>query len=512
METKNRTKEEIQNQIWEICNSLRGQMDSSDFKNYILGVIFFKYLSDQFEEYLKNEVDGEDIFKVWYDEKYGEELINEALNDKGYYIEPKHLFSTIIKEINEGNSDFINNIQHGMNDVSRYADKHKDSDDFVGLFADFDLSNNKLGVTQTEKNNLISEIFLKIDDIFYDINNSDLLGDVYEFLLKQFASDAGKKGGEFYTPHEVSQLIASLTTLENKKAKTIYDPTCGSGSLLIKAANGVKEAEKICGQEKNVTTYNLARMNMLLHGFHFRQFNIQVGDTLDNDKFNNEKFDIIVANPPFGTKWNHENKEDDPRFKGPGKLPPKGQGEFAFIEHMIYHLANDGIMATVAPLGVLSRGKGEKIIREYLIEKLDCVDAVIGLPSNLFFNTPIPACILVFKKSRKNKDILFIDASREFEKVKAQNKLTKENIDKILNTYKNRKEINKYSRNISIDEIKENDFNLNIPRYIDTFEEEEPIDIEEVNKQLKELKESIKKKEAKLEQLIKELVEVDNVK
>lgn len=513
----------LETQLKSMCDSLRGQMDSNEYKNYILSILFYKYISTDFENYLKTSLIGEqghevsmdEIINQWYSPESEAIFKQTSIDEKGFFIEPNHLFSQIIRSIAKGN-EWINDLQGGMNDVSNSAEQYGDDQgsELTDLFQDVDLSNNKLGATTSEKEATLKNILLEIDQVMNDIHDSDILGDAYEYLLREFASSAGKKGGEFYTPHNVSKLVARIATHGHEDAKSIYDPTCGSGSLLIQAAKSLdsNKLEKICGQELNVTTYNLARMNMMLHGFHFNQFSIKQGNTLNDDKFQDNKFDVIVANPPFGTKWDSTRNEDDVRFKDYGKLAPKSKGEFAFIQHMVYHLSNEGTMATVAPLGVLFRGAAEETIRKYMIDQLDCIDAVIVLPSNLFYGTGIPACILVCKKNRKDKNIFFIDASNEFEKQKTQNVLTDEIIDKILNTYIKRKDVDKYARNVSVKEIQDNDYNLNIPRYIDTFEEEEPIDIEEVNKQLKELKSKIKEKEEKLEELIKELAEVDNVK
>ncbi|MDE5868609.1 MAG: type I restriction-modification system subunit M, partial [Muribaculaceae bacterium] len=368
-------------------------------------------------------------------------------------------------------------------------------EDFGGLFSDIDLASPKLGKSADDKNTLISNVLLALDEIRFGTEAADeidILGDAYEYMISQFAAGAGKKAGEFYTPQEVSQILADIVTTGKTRLRSVYDPTCGSGSLLIRAARNGK-AENIYGQEKNPTTYNLCRMNMLLHGIKFNNFTIENNDTLEKDEFADrcgaDGFDAVVANPPFSATWSAAQKFlSDDRFSKAGVLAPKSKADYAFILHMIHHLNEGGSMACVAPHGVLFRGAAEGKIRRHLIENKNYVDAIIGLPANIFYGTSIPTCILVLKKCRKEDDnILFIDASKEFEKVKTQNKLRPEHIEKIVSTYRERKEIEKYSHLATLEEIRENDFNLNIPRYVDTFEEEEPIDIHAVMAEIKEL-------------------------
>ena len=317
-----------------------------------------------------------------------------------------------------------------------------------------------MGNTNAEKNKLISGILQDISDIDFELekDNSDILGDAYEYLISQFASSAGKKAGEFYTPQEVSTILARIVTLNKTRLKSVYDPTCGSGSLLLRVS---KEADvsEFYGQELNQTTYNLARMNMILHGVKYNHFNIKQGDSLENDRHEELKFDAVVANPPFSAKWSSDKSFiNDERFSGYGKLAPKSKADYAFVQHMIYHLNEQGTLAVVLPHGVLFRGAAESTIRKYLIKELNYLDAVIGLPKNIFYGTSIPTCILVFKKCREEDDnILFIDASEYYEKAKNQNKLRPEDIEKIVTTYKNREEIEKYSHKATIEEIEEND-------------------------------------------------------
>ena len=348
-------------------------------------------------------------------------------------------------------------------------------EDFEDLFEDMDLNSTKLGKSPEARNEIIAKVLAHLDKIDFKLENTelDVLGDAYEYLIGKFASGAGKKAGEFYTPQEVSMVLAKLVTTGKTKLKSVYDPTCGSGSLLLRVAKEVEEVNNFYGQELNRTTYNLARMNMILHGVHYRKFDIKQEDTLEHPQHIEERFEAIVANPPFSAKWSaNQLFMSDDRFSQYGKLAPSSKADFAFVQHMVHHLAENGQMAVVLPHGALFRGSAEAHIRKYLIEEKNCLDAVIGLPANIFYGTSIPTCILVFKKCRENpNDILFIDASAHFEKVKTQNMLSEEHINKIVSSYRERKTEKKYSYVASLDEVVENDYNLNIPRYVDTFED-----------------------------------------
>ncbi|MGL4568188.1 MAG: type I restriction-modification system subunit M, partial [Fusobacteriaceae bacterium] len=319
------------------------------------------------------------------------------------------------------------------------------------------------------------------------------LGDAYEYLISQFASSAGKKAGEFYTPQQVSKILAKLVTLGKDRIKSVYDPTCGSGSLLLRVAKETNVSD-FYGQELNQTTYNLAIMNMILHDVKHGDFNIEQGDTLEDDRHEGKKFEAIVANPPFSANWSaNATFLDDERFAKYGKLAPKTKADFAFVQHMLHHLEENGTMATVLPHGVLFRGAAEGVIREYLIKEKNYLDAVIGLPANIFYGTSIPTVVLVFKKCRENSDnILFIDASNDFEKVKTQNVLRESDLEKIISTYQERKAIEKYSHIATLEEVAENGYNLNIPRYVDTFEEEEVIDLGKIVQEMRDLEAEIK--------------------
>jgi type I restriction enzyme M protein len=503
-------------QLWKIANDLRGNMDSSEFKNYILGLIFLRFLSETVErkadKILKEEGNTKTYSQITPSESIYQDLLDELKYHLGYYIEPEDLFVNLTNKAKQA-IPIIEQLSQIIKRKIPNSTQGEDSEaDFEGLFDDLDLSNSKLGNSGEEKNELISKMIINISDIEGLTTNIDILGDAYEYLIKMFASDAGKKGGEFYTPTEVSEIVASLVAVNNNNVKTIYDPTCGSGSLLIKAAKKIGHYNYIKGQELNVTTYNLARMNMFLHGVNFREFDIKQGDTLKSDQFVNEKFDAIVANPPFGVSWdaNPLLLEEDERFGKYGKLAPKSKGEFAFLQHMLHHLSETGTLVSVVPHGVLFRGGGEKIIRQYMIQEENAIDAIIGLPANLFFGTGIPAAIIVMKKCRETKDVLFIDASKDFNKVKTQNVLDEAHIKKIIDAYTNRDYIEKYAKSVNLKEIQENDYNLNIPRYVDTFEAEEEIDISKVKMDMAQIKSEIEEKEKEIGKQIENLYKYEN--
>lgn len=500
---------ELHSKLWSIANDLRGNMEANEFKNYILGLIFYRYLSEKVESRVNDLLSEDDIdyLTAWQDEEYKEGLKEELLEQIGYFIEPTYLFSNLVNSIENGNFD-IEMLQKAINSITESTIGMDSQEDFDNLFDDMDLSSTKLGKDVKSRSKLISKVISNISSIEFshDDTEIDVLGDAYEYLISQFASNAGKKAGEFYTPQQVSKILAKIVTIEKTDLKNVYDPTCGSGSLLLRVAKEAK-VRKFYGQEFTSTTYNLARMNMLLHDVNYNNFDIKNNDTLENPEHIDMKFEAIVANPPYSAKWSADDKFlDDDRFSPYGKLAPKSKADFAFIQHMIYHLDGNGTMAVVLPHGVLFRGASEGVIRKYLIEEKNVLDAVIGLPANIFYGTSIPTVILVFKKNRKNKDdILFIDASNEFEKGKNQHNLTDDNVDKIVKTYKERSTIDKYSYVATLDEIKENDYNLNIPRYVDTFEEEEEIDLDLVSQKIKSIDKEIAEIDEKLSIYLKEL-------
>ncbi|MEX2410595.1 MAG: type I restriction-modification system subunit M [Candidatus Paceibacterota bacterium] len=512
-------KKALERQLWKVADTLRGKMNADEYKNYILGFIFYKYLSEKLEKYANEKLLASEDFefqeikeKTKEGKKYLEHIKKHSVEHLGYFLNPKDLFSYLVKkgkgEIDGENNFIIEDIQRVINHIEQTSSGTESEDDFKGLFTDVRLDSSRLGSRENDKNEVLVEILTHLNGIDFQINGNDLLGDAYEYLIGEFAAGAGKKGGEFYTPTQVSRLLSKIVTAGKKKIKTAYDPTCGSGSLLLRLSE-FTDVKTYYGQELNTTTYNLARMNMILHGVRFADFDVKQGDTLRDDAHPDLKAEAIVANPPFSAKWKSDSDPvlaTDKRFSQYGRLAPKSAADYAFVTHMIHHLADNGTMAVVLPHGALFRSGAEGTIRKYIIEKQNYLDAVIGLPSNLFYGTSIPATVMVFKKCRKeDEDILFIDASNEFEKGKNQNKLTNENIDKIFETYTKREEIEKYSHKATLEEIKENDYNLNIPRYVDTFEEEEPIDIKSTMKELEKLDSEFKKLEKEMGDYLKEL-------
>ncbi|GAA2868757.1 type I restriction-modification system subunit M [Lactobacillus intestinalis] len=529
--------EQITSKLWEMANNLRGNMDANEYKNYILAFMFYRYLSEHQENYLVNDgiiepEEGKTINELYKEEAQGDDLkdyLEDISASLGYAIAPNDTWASLVEKVTSSEiipSDYQDMFENFNQNAEMNPEAHKD---FRGVFNDINLGDSRLGSTTTARAKSLGQLVKLVDTIEYkDESGKDILGDIYEYLIGQFAASAGKKGGEFYTPHEVSQILAKIVTENVKQSDTafsVYDPTCGSGSLLLTVKSEVpggkrSGAVKFYGQEKNTTTYNLARMNLMMHGVEFNDMNLNNADTLESDWPDGEDvqgidhprfFDAVVANPPYSAHWdNNERKLKDPRFKDYGKLAPRTKADYAFILHSLYHLDEDGTMAIVLPHGVLFRGAAEGTIRKNLIDHQsgNKIYAVIGLPANLFYGVGIPTIIMVFKKKRDTDDILFIDASKEFQKGKNQNKLTSENINKIIETYKARKDVPKYAHIATLDEIKENDYNLNIPRYVDTFEEEEPIDLEKVNAELAKDNEEI----AKLEKEIAEQLRILGVK
>lgn len=491
-------KKQLEQQLWNIANTLRGKMNADEFRDYILGFIFYKYLSEKMCSYADSilKQDGIKYLDIYENTETGKEYLEaikeETLEKLGYFLKPSELFSEVAKRGNsdkEGEDNFIlEDLRKILTNIEQSTMGTGSEDDFDNLFEDMDLTSTKLGRTESEKNSLIAKVLTHLDNIDFCIEDTelDVLGDAYEYLIGQFASGAGKKAGEFYTPQQVSKILAKIVTTGKSKLKSVYDPTCGSGSLLLRVAKEVDEVNEFCGQEMNRTTYNLCRMNMILHDVHYRKFDIRQEDTLEHPQHLDKRFEAVVANPPFSANWSASPLfMTDDRFSHYGKLAPSSKADFAFVCHMIYQLAENGTMAIVLPHGALFRGGAELQIRRYLIEERNYLDAVIGLPANIFYGTSIPTCILVFKKCRENPDdVLFIDASQHFEKVKTQNMLREEDIEKIVSTYRNRTEEEKYSKRASLKEIAGNDYNLNIPRYVDTFEAEESIDIEQISRDL----------------------------
>ena len=489
------SQETINGIVWKACDTFRGKMDSSQYKDYVLTMLFVKYLSDFYKEKLEE-------LKA----KYGknQERIQKSLSREKFKLDEKCTFEYLLKQKEAENlGEEINKI------LEKIEEDNKEK--LEGVFRNVDFNSETMLGRTKERNKILKHLLEDFSDSRLDLrpsmlNGNDVIGDSYEYLISHFASDAGKKGGEFFTPSVVSTLLAKL--VEPKGGDRIYDPTCGSGSLLIKASKEVGNNNlRLYGQESNGTTVSLAKMNMFLHDINDAV--IEWGDTIGNplhlENGHLKKFDVVVANPPFSLdKWGAEHASEDKYKRFERGVPPKSKGDYAFLLHMIASLNENGRMGVVLPHGVLFRGASEGKIRKQLIDE-NLLNAVIGLPSNLFFGTSIPAVILIFKKGRENRDILFIDASREFDKDKNQNSINEKHIAKICDTYHQRKEIEKYSHIADIEEIKENDYNLNIPRYVDTFEEEEKINIDETKQNITQIENDLKEIKIKIDNYLKEL-------
>lgn len=512
-------RQRLKSQLWNIANVLRGKMNADDFRDYMLGFIFYKYLSERMEIYADKllEPDGITYEELQEETAQGQAFLDaikrEAIDQLGYFLAPSELFRSIAERGSQksatGSSFIIEDLDGILKNIETSATGTESEEDFVRLFEDLDLGSSKLGRTVNDKNNVVVTILSHLNQIDFrlDDTEADVLGDAYEYLIGEFAAGAGKKAGEFYTPQEVSRILAKLVTTGRTRLRSVYDPTCGSGSLLLRVRKEVEDIGHFYGQEQNRTTYNLARMNMLLHGVHYRHFDIQLDDTLETPRHVDMKFEAIVANPPFSAKWSSANIFlTDDRFSQYGRLAPSSKADFAFVQHMVHHLDENGHMACVLPHGALFRGAAEEHIRRYLIEDRNYIDAIIGLPANIFYGTGIPTCIMVIKKCREHpNDILFIDASQHFEKAKNQNRLGTEDIDRIVTTYQERKTVDKYSYVASLEEVEENEFNLNIPRYVDTFEEEEPVDLTEVSASIRQLQQKMQDVDAEIAGFCEEL-------
>lgn len=511
---------ELSQKLWAIANDLRGQMDASEFKNYILGVIFYRYLSERTEMYmtdlLKND-DGITYEEAFADDEYRPVVEEWSLSKLGYVIKPENLFRNLIRKItkfeNDADKFSVEDFEKAINDLVGSTMGHESNKAFDGLFNDMRLQDSRLGETVSDRTEMIGRVMVRVSDIDFDLQDSqfDVLGTAYMILIGLFASDAGKKGGEFFTPAGPSKLCATLAALGLDEAKTVGDCTCGSASMLLEVQKHLTTGKvgHFYGQELNATTYNLSRMNMIMHGIDWQNFDIYKGDTLKDDKYGDIKMTVQVCNPPYSLKWSADKQfEDDPRYSGAGKLAPKGQADLAFVEHMIYHMdEDDGRVAVLLPHGVLFRGGAEETIRKYIIKDLNRLDAVIGLPANLFHGTGIPVCVLVLKSKRNGNagNILFIDASKEFKAGKNQNVLEQKHIDKIVETYEKRVDVDKFAHVAEMSEVVENGYNLNIPRYVDTFEEEEPVDLKEVRNRIQKLEIDTKAAIDKAESILKEL-------
>jgi type I restriction enzyme M protein len=517
--------------LWAIADQLRGAMNADDFRDYMLSFLFLRYLSDNFEAAAKKEL-GRDYpdntarpttppLRLWYDANQEDiaEFEKQMRRKMHYVIKPEYLWSSVAEMARTQDGELLHTLQKGF----KYIENESFESTFQGLFSEINLDSEKLGKKYADRNAKLCIIITKIaEGIAKFSTSSDILGNAYEYLIGQFAAGSGKKAGEFYTPQQISTILSEVVTLDSQDPTTgkkknldkVLDFACGSGSLLLNVRKqlGPYGIGKIYGQEKNITTYNLARMNMLLHGVKDSEFEIHHGDSLLNDwdilkeanPVKKMQFDAVVANPPFSYRWEPtEALGEDFRFKNYG-LAPKSAADFAFLLHGFHFLSQGGVMAIILPHGVLFRGGAEERIRTKLL-KDGHIDTVIGLPANLFFSTGIPVCILVLKRCKKPDDVLLINASEHFEKGKRQNRLLPEHIDKIVSTYQFRKEEERYSRRVSMEEIETNDFNLNISRYVSTAKPEEDIDIGAVNRELVALEEKVVTATSKHNEFLKEL-------
>ncbi len=519
--------------LWSIADQLRGAMNADDFRDYMLAFIFLRYLSYNYEQAAKKEL-GRDYpdpdtigngapspLSVWYAENPGDvSAFEEQMRRKAHYVvHPEYLWASIAHMARTQNGKLLGILQDGFKHIENESFRST----FSGLFSEINLTSEKLGKTYPDRNAKLCTIITRIAEGLAKFStDSDTLGDAYEYLISKFAAGSGKKAGEFYTPQRISNILSKIVSLDSQEPKTgerkqlasVMDFACGSGSLLLNVRKqmGPRGIGRIYGQEKNITTYNLARMNMLLHGVKDSEFEIYHGDTLTNDwdmlretnPARKPRFDAVVANPPFSYRWvPNEALGEDVRFKNYG-LAPKSAADFAFLLHGFHYLKDDGVMAIILPHGVLFRGGAEANIRRKLLDD-GHIDTVIGLPANLFYSTGIPVCILVLKKCKKSDDVLFINASKDFEKGKRQNSLSDEHIDKIIDTYRERSEEERYARRVGMDEIEENAFNLNISRYVSTAEPEVVIKLSDTHTELVEIEKQIQESTAKHNAFLKEL-------
>ena len=488
-------RDELHKAIWKIANDLRGSVDGWDFKQYVLGFLFYRFISENLTNYI-NKLEPDDNFDyAKLSDEQAEYGRNETLKEKGFYILPSELFCNVRKKA-KTDSDLNVTLNNIFNNIENSAKGTDSEEDMKGLFDDIDVNSNKLGNTVKERNDKLVKIIDSIGELplgNYQDNTIDVFGDAYEYLMTMYASNAGKSGGEFFTPQEVGELLARITLMDKKEVNKVYDPCCGSGGLLLKFAKILgKENVKdgFYGQEVNLTTYNLARINMFLHDINYNKFNIARGDTLIDPKhWDDEPFDAIVSNPPYSIKWEGKSNPlliNDERFAPAGILAPESKADLAFTMHMLSWLSAKGTAAIVEFPGVLYRSGAEGKIRKYLIDN-NFVDTVIQLPSDLFFGTSIATCILVLKKNKTDNSILFVDASEECVRNTNKNKLSDANIENILSLLKNRVDVENKAILVPNEEIADNDYNISVNSYLKTATDEVEIDIVKLNKSIQEI-------------------------
>ena len=507
---------ELHRTIWQIANDLRGSVDGWDFKNYVLGILFYRFISENITKYINEEEAkaGNTNFN-YADISDADAELGRAVTvaEKGFYILPSQLFVNVRKRA-ASDPDLNETLSEVFNAIENSAKGADSEDDMKGLFDDIDVNSNKLGATVTKRNETLVKILTAIGDLkFGDIteNEIDAFGDAYEFLMTMYAGNAGKSGGEFFTPQEVSELLAKITLVGKTEVNKVYDPACGSGSLLLKFAKVLGKEnvrQGFYGQEVNITTYNLCRINMFLHDINYEKFNIALGDTLIDPKhWDDEPFDCIVSNPPYSIKWEGDSNPlliNDPRFTPAGVLAPKSKADLAFTMHMLHWLSTNGTAAIVEFPGVLYRGGAEQKIRKYLVDN-NFVDTVIQLPANLFFGVTIATCIIVLKKSKKDNSILFIDASNEFVHEGNKNKLSDENIARILNAYIERKDEEHFTKLVQNGNIAENEYNISVSSYVESESTSEEINITALNEQITQIVKREEELRAELDKIISAL-------
>lgn len=513
---KEQEREELHKSIWKIADDLRGSVDGWDFKQYVLGFMFYRFISENLTNYInagEHEAGNHEFDYALIPDVQAEEIREDMVNTKGFFILPSQLFCNV-RKVARRNKDLNETLEQVFRAIESSAKGTESERDLDGLFADIDVNSNKLGATVDKRNDKLVKLLDGVGDMKlgnYQDNTIDAFGDAYEYLMSMYASNAGKSGGEFFTPQEVSELLAKLTVVGKTEVNKVYDPACGSGSLLLKFAKILgkdKVRQGFFGQEINLTTYNLCRINMFLHDIDFDKFNIACEDTLISPQhWDDEPFEAIVSNPPYSTKWVGDDNPlliNDPRFSPAGVLAPKSKADMAFIMHSLSWLATNGTAAIVCFPGIFYRGGAEKKIRQYLVDN-NFIDCIIQLPDNLFYGTSIATCIMVMKKSKKDNSILFIDASKEFVKVTNNNKLSDENIEHILNTFIERKDKEYVSKLVPSEEIAKNDYNLSVSTYVEKEDTREKIDIKVLNAQIKEIvaKEEILRK--KIDEIIADI-------
>ncbi|UUM19793.1 MULTISPECIES: type I restriction-modification system subunit M [unclassified Mycoplasma] len=511
---------ELHNAIWKIAEELRGSVDGWDFKTYVLGFLFYRYISENLVHYINKDARENGLLDFDYekcdDSEIDEDIKKGIIKGIGYFIKPSDLFINVQKRALD-DPDLNINLQRIFSSIEKSASGNESQEDFEGLFNDLDFNSQKLGKEVNDKNKTIIKLLENIGAINLGKTSQssvDIFGDAYEFLLSMYASSAGKSGGEFFTPPEVSTLLATIAIDNKKQINKVYDPTCGSGSLLLKAIKLLGENKNnitggFYGQEINITTFNLCRMNMFLHDVEYDKFNIRNGDTLLNPMHLDQKpFDVIVSNPPYSLKWEGSDNPtliNDSRFKDAGVLAPKSKADLAFVMHSLDHLSEDGVAAIVCFPGVFYRAGAEQKIRKYLVDTVNAIEAIIQMPDNLFYGTSIATTILVLRRNKKDNNILFIDASDIVEKAKKGNKLSQANIDQIAKLYFDRKDVENLAKVVSKEEIANNNYNLSVSQYLQKKTQEEVIDIKELNAQIKEITAKQDQLRTQIDKIIEEL-------